>query len=151
MESKRRVVVIVWWLASLLALALASPARAQGVRVGADGAVGIERAVAEAAPATPKAGDAADPTAPLGRYAQLLDELPGQPLTLDQARARLAAGAFQRSTAAVPNLGNRAPPRWLQLDIENPGPAPLGYRLYVAEGWTDRLDVWLVAPGGATQ
>ena len=151
MESKRQAIVIVWWLAGLMALAFASPAHAQGVRVGADGAVGIEPAVAEAAPATATAGDGADPTAPLGRYARLLDELPGQPLTLEQARAHLAAGAFQRSTAAVPNLGNRAPPRWLQLDIENPGPGPLAYRLYIAEGWTDRLDVWLVAPDGATQ
>jgi diguanylate cyclase (GGDEF)-like protein len=122
----------------LLALTLTSPGRAQGVRVSEAGAVGIEHA-------------ATDPTAPLGSSAQLLDELPGAPLTIEEARARLAAGAFQRSTAAVPNLGNRAPPRWLHLDIQNPGGAPLAYRLYVAEGWTDKLDVWLMVPGGAAQ
>ncbi|MEO8805475.1 MAG: diguanylate cyclase [Burkholderiaceae bacterium] len=125
----------------LLALTLVSPGRAQGVRVGEAGAVGIERSAAEAA----------DPTAPLGSYAQLLDEAPGRPLSIEEAQARLAAGAFQRSTAAVPNLGNRAPPRWLHLDIKNPGAVALAYRLYVAEGWTDKLDVWLMVPGGAAQ
>jgi hypothetical protein len=145
---------VAWWMAGLfLALAFASQGRAQGVRVDEEGAVGIERA-AEAgsrAPAAAAAGEAADPIAPLGRYAQLLDEVPGRPLTIEEARGRLAAGDFQRSTTAVPNLGIRAPPRWMHLDIENPGAAPLSYRLYVAEGWTNRLDVWLVVPGGATR
>ncbi|HSW16583.1 MAG TPA: diguanylate cyclase [Ramlibacter sp.] len=146
---------LAWWLAGLLlALAFTSPGRAQGVQVGVQvgelGAVGIERA-AGAGPRVVVAGQAADPASPLGSYAQLLDEVPGRPLAIDEARARLAAGDFQRSTAAVPNLGNRAPPRWLHLDIENPGAAPLAYRLYIAEGWTDRLDVWLMVPGGATQ
>ena len=140
---------VVWWTAGLLlTLALASPGSAQGVRVGENGAVGIERAV-EAGPRP--STTAADPASPLGSYAQLLDEVPGRPLTIEEARARLAAGDFRRSTAAVLNLGNRAPPHWMHLDIENPGAAPLAYRLYVAEGWTDRLDVWLIAPGGATQ
>jgi len=125
----------------LLALAVALPAAAQGVRVDAQGAVGLDRATASEA--------RADPAEPLGAYAQLLDEAPGQPLTIDAARARLAAGDFQRSTAAVPNLGNRAPPRWMHLDIENAGAAPLAYRVYVAEGWTDRVDVWLVTEGRA--
>ncbi|HEY4066871.1 MAG TPA: diguanylate cyclase, partial [Burkholderiaceae bacterium] len=121
----------------------------------ARGAVGIERA-AEAggrASAATAATEPADAGEPLGRYAQLLDESPGHPLTIEAARAALAAGEFKRSTAAVPNLGNRAPPRWMHLDIDNPGAAPLAYRLYVAEGWADRLDVWLYVPGdgaGAT-
>ena len=133
------------------ALALPSPAWAQGVRVGAEGAVGIEPATGSGSGAPAASGQVADPASPLGNYAQLLDEVPGRALTIDEARARLAAGDFQRSTAAVPNLGNRAPPRWMHLAIDNPGTAPLAYRLYVAEGWTDRLDVWLVVPGGATR
>jgi diguanylate cyclase (GGDEF)-like protein len=143
---------LAWWMAGLsLTLALVSPGWAQGVRVGEAGAVGIERAAASDSSASAASGKAVDPASPLGNYAQLLDEVPGRPLTIEAARARLAAGDFQRSMAAVPNLGNRAPPRWMHLDIENPGAAPLAYRLYVAEGWTDRLDVWLVVPGGATQ
>ena len=149
-SSARLAGAVVAWAASLLlTLATTSSARAQGVQVGEAGALGVARVVeAGAAAAALPAGRVDDPAAPLGRFAQLLDELPGQPLTIDEARACLAAGEFQPSTAAVPNLGNRAPPRWMHLDIENPGTAPLAYRLYVAEGWTDRLDVWLFTPGG---
>jgi len=144
MESGRQAVVAARWMAALLlALVITSPGHAQGVRVGEEGALGIERAA--------ETGKPVDPTAPLGNYAQLLDEAPGHALTFEDARTRLAAGDFQRSTAAVPNLGNRAPPRWMHLDIDNPGAAPLAYRLYIAEGWTDKLDVWLVAPAGATR
>ena len=128
----------------LAAFAFTATAQAQGVTVGEHGAIGIERG-AEAAGAV-----ATDPSAPLGIYARLLDEVPGQPLTIEQAQASLAAGDFQRSGAAVPNLGNGAPPRWMQLDIENPGATPLAYRLYVAEGWADRLDVWLFKPDNRT-
>ncbi|MEO8249444.1 MAG: diguanylate cyclase [Burkholderiales bacterium] len=141
------------WLfmsAVVLAFAVAAPVMAQVVQVSAEGAVGLERA-AEARPRQVSAGRIAARAAPLGRYASLLDEPPGQPLTLENARERLAAGEFQRSTAAVPNLGNRAPPRWMHLFIENAGVATLAYRVYVAEGWTDRLDLWLVEPGGATR
>ncbi len=137
-------------LLGLLALGIAAPVQAQHVRVGPEGAVGIESGTGPDGDITLQAGPA-DPTAPLGRYTQLLDELPGQPLGIDEARAQLAAGAFHRSAAAVPNLGNRAPPRWMHLAIENPGSAPLAYRLYIAEGWADRLDVWLFKPGGQSQ
>lgn len=128
----------------LLALVLAPAAWAQGVQVDAQGAVGIERRAGATGAGLPAAAaPMGDRSAPLGGFAELLDEAPGRPLTIDEARARLAAGEFVRSTAAVPNLGNRAPPRWMHLDIENPGAKPLAYRLYVAEGWADRLDVWL--------
>ena len=86
---------------------------------------------------------------PLGRHAQLFDETRGSPLTLDAARAKLAEGGFRPSAAEVPNLGNAAPPRWMHLVVDNPGTAPLAYRLYAAEGWVDRIDVWLLSPGRA--
>jgi diguanylate cyclase (GGDEF)-like protein len=127
-----------WLVVCLLGLLALAPARAQGVVAGPDGV-----AVA-AAPGQLLAG-------PLGRHAQLLDETPGAPLTLDAARARLAEGAFRPSAAEVPNLGNAAPPRWMHLEVHNPGAAPLAYRLYAAEGWVDRIDVWLVTPGRPTQ
>ena len=129
----------------LLAVVAPSAAAIEGVQVGPQGAAGIDQAVASA---SRDATASHDPAAPLGRYARLLDESPGQPLGFAQARARLAAGAFEPSAAAVPNLGNRAPPRWLHLDIHNFGAVELAYRIYVAEGWTDKLDVWLVTPGG---
>ncbi|MEP6877054.1 MAG: 7TM diverse intracellular signaling domain-containing protein, partial [Burkholderiales bacterium] len=148
LRSARFARAFVGWAAGLLlALVLSPAARGQGVRVSDAGAIGIERAGEAASHGSP----AADPASPLGSYAQLLDEVPGQVLTIEEARARLAAGDFQRSTAAVPNLGNRAPPRWMHLDIDNPGTVPLAYRLYIAEGWADRLDVWLFVPAGATQ
>ena len=74
----------------------------------------------------------ADRTALLGRYTSLFDEILGQSLTLEDARERLAAGQFQRSTADVPNVGNRAPPRRMHLSINNPGARALGFRIYVA-------------------
>ena len=126
-----------WMVACLLALGLVVPlvpAWAQGVIAGPDGV-----AVA-AAPEQILAG-------PLGRHAQLLDETPGSPLGLDAARARLAEGGFRPSPAEVPNLGNAAPPRWMHLVVDNPGTLPLAYRLYAAEGWVDRIDVWLLSPG----
>ena len=122
------------WLLALAALLPATPARAEGVIAGPDGVA------AASAPAQLLAG-------PLGRHARLLDEVPGAPLTLEGARARLAEGGFSPSAAEVPNLGNAAPPRWMHLVVHNPGPAPLAYRLYAAEGWVDRIDVWLVAAG----
>jgi diguanylate cyclase (GGDEF)-like protein len=127
-----------WFLVGLLALWLMAPARGQGVVAGPGGVA------AAAAPGELLAG-------PLGRHTQLLDETPGAPLTLAAARARLAEGGFRPSAADVPNLGNAAPPRWMHLVVDNPGAAPLAYRLYAAEGWVDRIDVWLVAPDHAAQ
>ena len=91
-----------------------------------------------------------DPTAPLGRFATLFNESPGHPLAFAQARALLGQGAFKASAAAVPNLGNHAPPLWMHLVLENDQLATQPYRLFVAEGWTDRVDGWLVTPDGRT-
>ncbi len=125
-----------WIVRCLLAIGwcgVLSPAWAQGVIAGPDGV-----AVATA-PEQILAG-------PLGRHAQLFDEARGTPLDLDAARAKLAAGGFRPSPAEVPNLGNAAPPRWMHLVVDNPGTVPLAYRLYAAEGWVDRIDVWLLSP-----
>jgi diguanylate cyclase (GGDEF)-like protein len=128
-------------LALLVLLALAAqPVRAQQIRLDAYGAAGVEDVAA------PQPAIALPQAAPVGRYATLLDETPGQALTLAQAREQLASGRFRRSQAAVPNLGNLAPPMWLHLALDNTEPAPLAYRLYIAEGWADRVDAWLVAP-----
>lgn len=89
-----------------------------------------------------------DPDAPLGRYVRLLAEERGHPLTLEQARRALAEGRFSRSASAVPNLGNDAPPGWLVLDIDDAQYLPRTWRIYVVEGWADRVDAWLVGPGG---
>jgi two-component system, sensor histidine kinase LadS len=136
-----------WGLALLLWLAAALPAGAQGVAVGPQGVTGP---LAAGNQASRPAVQAAPLTGPLGAFASLLDETPGRPLDLAGARAQLAAGAFRPSQAAVPNLGNAAPPRWMHLTVHNPGDAPLSYRLYAAEGWVDRIDVWLVS-GDRTQ
>jgi two-component system, sensor histidine kinase LadS len=132
----------------LLAAAATQSAWAQQVRLGAEGVVGIEAPLASDSPESPATVALADPTGPLGRYALLLDEVPGQALSLGQARSRLAAGDFVRSTVEIPNIGNRSPPRWLRLAIDNARGVPGDYRIYVAEGWTDRVDAWLLNAGG---
>ncbi|HMM67812.1 MAG TPA: diguanylate cyclase [Dokdonella sp.] len=134
-------------LAATLLMALAAPhaALAQQVRLAAEGISGVGPSPASGAPS---AQALADPTGPLGRYALLLDEVPGQPLTLEQARARLATGDFVRSSVDIPNLGNRSPPRWLHLQLDNTQSTPRDYRIYVAEGWTDRVDAWLLNAQG---
>ena len=131
---------LVLLMASLLFLAVSISALAQQVRLDGQGmAFAIESST------TPdNATRLLDPAAPLGRYSGLLDELPGQPLSLAEAQARYAAGDFRRSKVDVPNLGNRAPSRWLHLNIDVAQAAPAVYRIYVAEGWTDRVDAWLV-------
>ncbi|WP_284618569.1 diguanylate cyclase [Aquabacterium humicola] len=131
-----------WGLAVLAWLAAVLPCWAQGVVVGPQGVTGP--------PAAGTTATAAALTGPLGAHASLFDETPGRPLDLAGARAQLAAGAFRPSAAEVPNLGNAAPPRWMHLVVHNPGDVPLAYRLYAAEGWVDRIDVWLVA-GDAAQ
>ncbi len=132
-----------------LALVLPLAALAQQVRLNADGMTGVEPS--NDTTSLPLDGTRLDPTEPLGRYAVLLDEVPGHPLTLDDARTRLAAGDFTRSTLAVPNMGNHAPSRWLHLELENVASISHGYRIYVAEGWTDRIDGWLTMPDGTTR
>ena len=130
-------------LVTALVLAVAPIfAVAQQIRLEGQGVVvAIEPATAAAAP---DALRLAHPDAPLGRYTQLLDEVPGQPLSLADARARYAKGDFTRSALEVPNLGNHAPPRWLHLSIDNAQADPAEYRIYVAEAWTDRVDAWLL-------
>src|SRR3970282_2166894 len=54
-----------------------------------------------------------DPIRPIGRMALMLREAPGRPLTLAQARDRLAAGDFRPTDADIPDLGNHPPPTWL--------------------------------------
>ncbi|MEO7916880.1 MAG: diguanylate cyclase [Dokdonella sp.] len=140
--------IIAAWVVAL-ALAVPMAAVAQQVQLNAHGIAGVEPSANTTA--LPSVVTLPDPTEPLGRYAVLLDEVPGQPLTLEDARSRLAAGDFTRSTLAVPNLGNHAPPRWLHLELENTESISHDYRIYVAEGWTDRIDGWLTTPDGATR
>jgi two-component system, sensor histidine kinase LadS len=130
----------------LAATALPRVAHAQSVRVDAQGLSGITSTAS--ATAAPSITRITDPTAPLGRYARLFDETSGHPLALAQARARLAAGEFRASRVAVPNLGNRAPPLWMHLDIDNAGDTPRGYRIYAVEAWADHADAWLLTPDG---
>lgn len=131
--------------AAATALATATAAQATHVRVDADnGIAGVLAAVGNDARSVPLA----DTDAPLGRHASLLRETRGAPLTLAEARMRRAAGDFTASTAAVPNLGTHAPPLWLHLGIHNAAPASRAYRIYIVEGWADRVDAWLVRADG---
>lgn len=135
------------WLAALglLAALIAAPCFAQQVRLEANGLVGV---LPTSATGTSAREVSLGYDAPLGRYASLLDETPGHPLTLDQAREQFARGAFRRTDRSVPNFGNGAPPMWLHLTIDNPQPATRGYRIYVAQNWADKVDARLIAPDG---
>jgi diguanylate cyclase (GGDEF)-like protein len=139
-------------LGAMLLLALVAwphAGRAQSVRVDAQGLVGIAPGSdAGNASAAPTPARLSDPEVPLGRFARVLNETPGHPLTLAQARARLAAGDFEPSSVAVPNLGNRAPPLWVHLDIDHREGAARAFRIYAVEAWADRADAWLLTPGG---
>ncbi len=86
----------------------------------------------------------------LGRSVQFLPESRGTPLTLEEASQAYAAGKFKPSTDEVPNFGHLAPPTWMHMSIQNAGPAG-NYRIYLAQGWTGRLDAWLRSPDGSTQ
>ncbi len=134
----------------MLGLAIPDTGLAQQVRFDARGATVHEPAPAPGDPTLPHGIRLSDPAEPMGRYALLLDEVHGKPLSLPDARERLAAGDFHRSDSAVPNHGNLAPPLWMHLDIENTENTPGDYRIYVAEGWTDRVDAWLVPSHGRT-
>lgn len=85
---------------------------------------------------------------PLGRHVQEFRERHARPLDLAAARERLAAGEFRPSRSPVPKLGEAGSPLWLHLSIDNPGQRSLTYRIYTAQGWVDRVDVWVLTPDG---
>jgi len=89
-----------------------------------------------------------DPIRPIGRMALMLREAPGRPLTLAQARDRLAAGDFRPTDADIPNLGNHPPPMWLHYVLHNDAAQPRTYRLYIVEAWADRADAWVFPARG---
>lgn len=140
----RRTTCIVRAVAMLLALVVPTCGFAQQVRIDAQGIAGVDPARGDA----PVHVDRLAAGALLGRYAQLLDEAPGRPLTLEQARTELATGAFRRSRQVAPNLGNNAPPLWLHLNIDDQQASPHDYRIYVAQNWADKVDAWLLGPDG---
>lgn len=88
--------------------------------------------------------------APAGHAAQFLQETTAKPLTLAEAEAAYRQGRFAPSTKNVPNFGHLSPPRWMHFSIHNPSSAA-PYRIYVAQGWTGRLDAWLRHPDGSLQ
>lgn len=64
----------------------------------------------------------------LGLYMASLVESAG-PLTLDEARARLAAGAFTSGNAEVLRFGIGSAPVWLHLPVGNTGPEAVNAQL----------------------
>lgn len=121
----------------LAALLVVAPAHAADVVLDARGGT---------VPASTEANRADDANAPLlGASSRLMREPPGSPLTLDAARERLAAGGFTPSTSTIPSLGTRAPPLWLHLGLDNRDGSARAYRIYLMEGWGDRVDAWLVS------
>lgn len=69
------------------------------------------------------------------------------PLSLEQARAELAAGRFQHGQRDVLNFGIGAPPVWLHLALRNLDAQAQRRYLLAGATWTDRLDVYLVQAG----
>ncbi|QIK81808.1 GGDEF domain-containing protein [Lysobacter sp. HDW10] len=86
----------------------------------------------------------------IGKSAQILHETRGKPLTLKEAESAYAKGLFSASKDDVPNFGHLAPPTWIHLSIHNAETAA-PYRIYVAQGWTGRLEAWLRRPDGSVQ
>lgn len=124
---------------ALAALIVAAPAQAADAVLDAPGA-GVS--------VSTNANDADTAHARLlGASARLLREPPGPPLMLDEAHDRLAAGAFTPSTSTIPTLGSRAAPLWLHLGLDNRTGGAQAYRIYLMEGWGDRVDAWVVRDG----
>jgi two-component system, sensor histidine kinase LadS len=128
----------------VLVCAVVAPLQASGLRI--DDALVVLDPPGAASPAA--AVRIVDPTGPIGRQALMLREVRGAPLTLAQARARLAAGDFDPTHADIPNLGNRPPPTWLHYSLQNDDAEPRTYRLYIVEAWADRADVWVLPEHG---
>lgn len=90
----------------------------------------------------------APPEGPLGLHTSYFQE-PSGPLSLEQARAANARGAFVPSRRAVLNFGIGARPAWVHFRVANVGSAPLARRLSIETPWLDRVDVF-VRHGGQT-
>lgn len=118
----------------------------------AAGPAGAGDVVLDARAAPPADMRAVDASAPLlGASASLLREQRGTPLSLGAARDRLAAGAFTPSTSPIPSLGIRAAPLWLHLGLDNRTGGAQAYRVYLMEGWGDRVDAWVISDGHAVR
>lgn len=79
-------------------------------------------------------------TGPIGLHASYLMETGGR-LSLEQAIAAHARGAFRAVGAPVPNFGIGSVPVWLQLTVENPTAQPLERQLHIKTPWLDRVEV----------
>ncbi|MEE4463039.1 7TM-DISM domain-containing protein, partial [Azotobacter chroococcum] len=79
-------------------------------------------------------------TGPIGLHASYLMETGGR-LSLEQAIAAHARGAFRAVGTPVPNFGIGSVPVWLQLTVENPTAQPLERQLQIKTPWLDRVEV----------
>lgn len=91
-----------------------------------------------AAPAASELGRL--PPTPLGLHMASLVESAG-PLTLDEARVRLAADEFTTGTAEVLRFGIGSAPVWLHLPVRNTETVPAERRLSIESSWLDRIDI----------
>lgn len=94
---------------------------------------------AEAAVELPRDGS----LVPHGAELMLLRE-GDTPLSLEEVRRELAAGAFRPGDGRVPAFGIGSNAVWLSVAFSNPRAAPRDMRLLLGTAWIDRLDIWLV-------
>lgn len=99
----------------------------------------LAASMAQAAVELPREGS----LVPHGAELMLLRE-GDTPLSLEEVRRELAAGAFRPGDGRVPAFGIGSAPVWLHLALRNPHDAPRAYRLLLGTAWIDRLDIWLV-------
>ncbi|MEM7504630.1 MAG: diguanylate cyclase [Pseudomonadota bacterium] len=71
-------------------------------------------------------------------------------LDLADVRRLWREGAFRKVATGAPSFGIVRPPHWLRVAVENPTDGPLNLELTIGAPWIDRLDVYLIAPGGDT-
>ncbi|MFB8828790.1 7TM diverse intracellular signaling domain-containing protein [Azotobacter sp. CWF10] len=77
---------------------------------------------------------------PIGLHTSYLMETGGR-LSLEQAVAALAQGAFRAVGSPVPNFGIGSAPVWLHLVVNNPTTQRLERQLHIKTPWLDRVEV----------
>lgn len=83
----------------------------------------------------------------LGDRAVYFQELEGQQLTLQEARARFAGSDIKQGSSGSVTLGLGVEPAWLRVLVDNERSSDRQYRLSIETPWLDYIDAYMVHDG----